>query len=129
MYNASFYPTPPEVAEKMLAKVGKLYDATRCSNPRRARATLPMPPWESWIATTTVAAIVHCIEIEEPELSHDERPGLSAGRTDLLTFWPDGVRLPDHHEPTFANGEAHLLHAWENWTTGTWCACSTSRRF
>ena len=26
MYNASFYPTPPEVAEKMLAKVGKLYE-------------------------------------------------------------------------------------------------------
>jgi len=26
MYNSSFYPTPPEVAEKMLAKVSKLYE-------------------------------------------------------------------------------------------------------
>ncbi|MFQ8738122.1 MAG: hypothetical protein ACLSAH_20745 [Bilophila wadsworthia] len=45
MYNA-LYLTPPEVVEKMLPRWASSTNA-RSSNPRRGRATLLMPPWES----------------------------------------------------------------------------------
>lgn len=42
MYNASFYPTPPEVAEKMLAKAGKL-SGRSILEPSAAGRTKPCP--------------------------------------------------------------------------------------
>lgn len=67
MYNASFYPTPPEVAEKMLTKVGKL-----CK-----RSILEPSAGKDGLASAAVGGldrhynrcreVMHCIEIE-PEL-------------------------------------------------------------
>ena len=67
MYNTSFYPTPPDVAAKMLAKVGKL----------RERTILEPSAGKGDLADAAVEKLdcyynrcrerVHCIEIE-PEL-------------------------------------------------------------
>ena len=89
MYNASFYPTPPEVAEKMLAKVGKLYE----------RSILEPSAGKGDLADAAVGKldryynrcreVVHCIEIE-PELQAAIRgKGYPLVGTDFLTFWPD----------------------------------------
>ena len=87
----------------------------RSSNPRRGRATLPMPPWESWSRYyhTRCREVVHCIEIE-PELQAAIRgKGYPLVGTDFLTFWPDEKYDLIIMNPPFASGEAHLLHAWE----------------
>ena len=113
MYNASFYPTPPEVAEKMLAKVGKLYE----------RSILEPSAGKGDLADAAVGKldryynrcreVVHCIEIE-PELQAAIRgKGYPLVGTDFLTFWPDEKYDLIIMNPPFANGEAHLLHAWE----------------
>ena len=113
MYNASFYPTPPEVAEKMLAKVGKLYE----------RSILEPSAGKGDLADAAVGKldryynrcreVVHCIEIE-PELQAAIRgKGYPLVGTDFLTFWPDEKYDLILMNPPFANGEAHLLHAWE----------------
>ena len=113
MYNASFYPTPPEVAEKMLAKVGKLYE----------RSILEPSAGKGDLADAAVGKldryynrcreVVHCIEIE-PELQAAIRgKGYPLVGTDFLTFWPDEKYDLIIMTPPFANGEAHLLHAWE----------------
>ena len=113
MYNASFYPTPPEVAEKMLAKVGKLYE----------RSILEPSAGKGDLADAAVGKldryynrcreIVHCIEIE-PELQATIRgKGYPLVGTDFLTFWPDEKYDLIIMNPPFASGEAHLLHAWE----------------
>lgn len=86
MYNASFYPTPPEVAARMLAKVGKLYD----------RAVLEPSAGKGDLADAVVGKldryynrcreIVHCIEIE-PDLQAALRgKGYPLVGTDFLTF-------------------------------------------
>ena len=113
MYNASFYPTPPEVAEKMLAKVGKLYE----------RSILEPSAGKGDLADAAVGKldryynrcreVVHCIEIE-PELQAAIRgKGYPLVGTDFLTFWPDEKYDLILMNPTFASDEAHLLHAWE----------------
>ena len=113
MYNASFYPTPPEVAEKMLAKVSKLYE----------RSILEPSAGKGDLADAAVGRldryynrcreIVHCIEIE-PELQAAIRgKGYPLVGTDFLTFWPDEKYDLILMNPPFANGDAHLLHAWE----------------
>ena len=84
----------------------------RFSNPRRGRATLP-PPWEDWIAITTVAERVHCIEIEPEFRAAIRGKGYPLVGTDFLTFWLDEkYDLIIMNQP-FSNGNAQLLHAWE----------------
>ena len=57
--------------------------------------------------------VVHCIEIE-PELQAAIRgKGYPLVGTDFLTFWPDEKYDLILMNPPFANGDAHLLHAWE----------------
>ena len=113
MYNSSFYPTPPEVAEKMLAKVSKLYE----------RSILEPSAGKGDLADAAVGRLdryynrcrerVHCIEIE-PELQAAIRgKGYPLVGTDFLTFWPDEKYDLILMNPPFANGEGHLLHAWE----------------
>lgn len=99
MYNASFYPTPPEVAEKMLAKVGKLYE----------RSILEPSAGKGDLADAAVGKldryynrcreIVHCIEIEPELQAHDPGQGLSAGRHGLPHVLAGREIRPDHHEP------------------------------
>ena len=113
MYNSSFYPTPPEVAKKMLAKVSKLYE----------RSILEPSAGKGDLADAAVGRLdryynrcrerVHCIEIE-PELQAAIRgKGYPLVGTDFLTFWPDEKYDLILMNPPFANSEAHLLHAWE----------------
>lgn len=108
MYNASFYPTPPEVAEKMLAKVGKLYE----------RSILEPSAGKGDLADAAVGKldryynrcreVVHCIEIE-PELQAAIRgKGYPLVGTDFLTFWPDEKYDLILMNPPFANGDAPL---------------------
>ena len=68
MYNASFYPTPPEVAEKMLAKAGKL-SGRSILEPSAGKGDLAdaaVGKLECYYHTRC-RELVHCIEIE-PEL-------------------------------------------------------------
>ena len=114
MYNASFYPTPPEVAEKMLAKVGKLYERSilEPSAGKGDLADAAVGKLECYYHTRC-RELVHCIEIE-PELQAAIRgKGYPLVGTDFLTFWPDEKYDLILMNPPFANGDAHLLHAWE----------------
>ena len=54
MYNSSFYPTLPEVAEKMLAKASKLYERS-ILEPSAGKGDLADAAVEGWIAITTVS--------------------------------------------------------------------------
>lgn len=113
MYNSSFYPTPPEVAEKMLAKVSKLYE----------RSILEPSAGKGDLADAAVGRLdryynrcrerVHCIEIELELQAAIRGKGYPLVGTDFLTFWPDEKYDLILMNPPFANGEAHLLHAWE----------------
>ena len=100
-------------AEKMLAKVGKLYE----------RSILEPSAGKGDLADAAVGKldryynrcreVVHCIEIE-PELQAAIRgKGYPLVGTDFLTFWPDEKYDLILMNPPFASGEAHLLHAWE----------------
>ena len=111
MYNASFYPTPPEVAEKMLAKVGKLYE----------RSILEPSAGKGDLADAAVGKldryynrcreVVHCIEIE-PELQAAIRgKGYPLVGTDFLTFWPDEKYDLILMNPPFASGFAPQANA------------------
>lgn len=113
MYNSSFYPTPPEVAEKMLAKVSKLYE----------RSILEPSAGKGDLADAAVGRLdryynrfrerVHCIE-SEPELRAAIRgKGYPLVGTDFLTFWPDEKYDLIIMNPPFSNGDVQLLHAWE----------------
>ena len=114
MYNASFYPTPPEVAEKMLAKAGKL-SGRSILEPSAGKGDLAdaaVGKLECYYHTRC-RELVHCIEIE-PELQAAIRgKGYPLVGTDFLTFWPDEKYDLILMNPPFANGDAHLLHAWE----------------
>lgn len=114
MYNASFYPTPPKVAEKMLAKAGKL-SGRSILEPSAGKGDLAdaaVGKLECYYHTRC-RELVHCIEIE-PELQAAIRgKGYPLVGTDFLTFWPDEKYDLILMNPPFANGDAHLLHAWE----------------
>ena len=114
MYNSSFYPTPSEVAEKMLAKVSKLYERSilEPSAGKGDLADAAVGKLECYYHTRC-RELVHCIEIE-PELQAAIRgKGYPLVGTDFLTFWPDEKYDLILMNPPFANGDAHLLHAWE----------------
>ena len=114
MYNASFYPTPVSVAEKMLAKAGKL-SGRSILEPSAGKGDLAdaaVGKLECYYHTRC-RELVHCIEIE-PELQAAIRgKGYPLVGTDFLTFWPDEKYDLILMNPPFANGDAHLLHAWE----------------
>ena len=67
---------------------------------------MPTPPWGSWSAITTPAAVSWCI-------ASDHGPGLQAAirgkgyplvGTDFLTFWPDEKYDLILMNPPFASG-------------------------
>lgn len=109
MYNASFYPTPPEVAEKMLAKAGKL-SGRSILEPSAGKGDLAdaaVGKLECYYHTRC-RELVHCIEIE-PELQAAIRgKGYPLVGTDFLTFWPDEKYDLILMNPPFANGDAPL---------------------
>lgn len=115
MFNESFYPTPPRVAEEMLS----LFTAEdlwrrRILEPSAGKGDLAD-------AITHYCARyakkhnkdVHCIE-PEPELQAALKgKGYTLVAMDFLTYQPQ-----DHYDliimnPPFSNGDDHLLHAWD----------------
>lgn len=120
MYNASFYPTPTAIAQTMLAGFDRMNLAGRTVlEPSAGKGNLAdalcdamnFSNWERYASSCRER--IHCIEIE-PELQATLRgKGYPIVGNDFLTFWPDEKYDFIIMNPPFADGEKHLLHAWE----------------
>ena len=121
MFNESFYPTPAPVAKRMLARLTA--DRLRTAN------VLEPSAGKGDLAEAVVAAMnngydniherqcradrIRCVEIH-PELQATLRgKGFPLVGTDFLTFHPDEKYDLIVMNPPFADGDKHLLHAWE----------------
>jgi len=116
-YNDSFYPTPPEVASRMLAPFSPDYLAKQLIlEPQVGKGDLAdviydkiEKPW----ARSDAKKRIHCLEIE-PELQAAARgKGYQIVGHDFFSFSPDEKYTLIVMNPPFRNGEKHLLHAWE----------------
>lgn len=126
MYNATFYPTPAPVAERMLAMLGEPdWRKLRVLEPSAGKGDLA----DALIASIRVltqsdrrqfarsaadlAAAVHCIE-PDPDLQASLRgKGYHLVAHDFLTFSPEEPYNLIIMNPPFADGDRHVLHAWE----------------
>ena len=126
MYNATFYPTPAPVAERMLAMLGELdWRKLRILEPSAGKGDLA----DALIASIRVvtlsdgrqfvrravdlAATIHCIE-PDPDLQASLRgKGYHLVAHDFLTFSPEEPYNLIIMNPPFADGDRHVLHAWE----------------
>lgn len=121
MYSDSFYPTPPDIAQKMLARLdmGTIHKA-RLLEPSAGKGDLAEAFLRhqggdrySRFAMERMAHTVHCVEIH-PELQAALRgKGFTVIASDFLTFWPDERYNLILMNPPFREGAQHLLHAWE----------------
>ncbi|MFV0422272.1 DUF4942 domain-containing protein [Oleidesulfovibrio sp.] len=121
MYNASFYPTPKAVAEKMLSTLPPKGLSNRSIlEPSAGKGDLADAIAEklsrgymSPRVRKEMQEKIHCVEME-PELQAALRgKGYTLVGTDFLTFYPDERYDLIIMNPPFANAEKHLLHAWD----------------
>lgn len=121
MYNASFYPTPPQVAKAMLARISPQELAKRTIlEPSAGKGDLAdavcshiADAFSRYGRSGDHTNKVLCIEIE-PDLQAALRgKGYRIIGRDFLSWRPD-----EHFDciimnPPFANADVHLLKAWE----------------
>jgi len=118
MYNSSFYPTPEKVAHAMLAGFTHEDLAQRSVlEPSAGRGDLAeavaLAMNGPYHALSEFRKRINCVEIE-PELQASLRgKGFPMVGTDFLSFWPDERYNMIVMNPPFADGDKHLLHAWE----------------
>lgn len=120
MYNASFYPTPLNVASAMLEGFTPLDLLERsilepsAGKGNLADTLVDIMNRQGWNShADSLRSHVHCIEID-PELQAALRgKGYPLVGSDFLTFWPDEKFDLIVMNPPFAEAEKHLLHAWE----------------
>ncbi|WP_299393086.1 DUF4942 domain-containing protein [uncultured Desulfovibrio sp.] len=126
MYNASFYPTPAPVAERMIAMLGERnWWKLRVLEPSAGKGDLADALIESMrtgILPTgrritcdraDMAASIHCIE-PVPDLQAALRgKGYRLVAYDFLTFCPEEPYDLIIMNPPFADADRHVLHAWE----------------
>lgn len=114
MYNEAFYPTPPAVAHKMLARLdSKALACARVLEPSAGKGDLADAYVRSLGAYGMERSRVHCIEIH-PDLQAAIRgKGYTLVASDFLTYWPDEAYTLILMNPPFRDGVQHLLHAWE----------------
>lgn len=123
MYNADFYPTPKDVAAKMLERYDwQSLGKARILEPSAGKGDLADAITEKMLTyqgriwnreRDSYAEKIHCLEID-PELQAAIRgKGYTLVGTDFLNFWPDEKYNIIIMNPPFSNGDKHLLHAWE----------------
>lgn len=126
MYNASFYPTPAPVAERMLAMLGELdWRKLRVLEPSAGKGDLADALIDSLLTVVLpsgrqmercrreMAAAIHCIE-PVPDLQAALRgKGYQLVAHDFLSFAPEERYNLILMNPPFAEGDKHVLHAWE----------------
>ena len=120
MFNESFYPTPAPVAQKMLARLtGKRLRNANILEPSAGKGDLAEAILEAMKAglaygnyKSLTPERIRCVEIH-PELQATLRgKGFLLVGTDFLTFHPDEKYDLIVMNPPFADGDKHLLHAW-----------------
>lgn len=124
MYNASFYPTPADVAALMLAHLDSTrLRSARILEPSAGKGDLADAAVNSMLQDTRQYGYysrgdeyrsgIHCCEIH-PELQATLRgKGYTLQAADFLSFWPDEKYDCIIMNPPFHEAEKHLLHAWE----------------
>lgn len=121
MFNESFYPTPASVAKKMLARLtGARLREANILEPSAGKGDLAEAIMEAMKAglgygnhRSLNPDRIRCVEIH-PELQATLRgKGFSLVGTDFLNFHPDEKYNLIVMNPPFADGDKHLLHAWE----------------
>ena len=134
MFNESFYPTPASVAKKMLARLtGARLREANILEPSAGKGDLAEAIMEAMKAglgygnhRSLNPDRIRCVEIH-PELQATLRgKGFSLVGTDFLNFHPDEKYNLIVMNPPFADGDKHLLHAWEILEHGDVLACSMS---
>ena len=116
MFNESFYPTPPRVAEQMLSRF--------TDQDLRNRTILEPSAGKGDLADALMRHMgqrvderhrkhIHCIE-QEPDLQAAVKgKGYTLVAMDFLTFEAQDQYDLIIMNPPFSNGDQHLLHAWD----------------
>lgn len=122
MYNAAFYPTPAEVAARMLAHLEpKRLRTASILEPSAGKGDLADAALNVMLADSggyysrgdKYRDRIHCVEIH-PELQAALRgKGYALVGSDFLSFRPDELYDLILMNPPFGEAEKHLLHAWE----------------
>jgi len=122
MFNSGFYPTPPQVSGLMLKPFEhKDLQARHILEPSAGKGDLAEAVSIKRASYTFRGNrygdkenhAIHCVEIE-PELQATLRgKGFPLVSVNFLTFFPTDQYDLIVMNPPFADGEAHLLHAWE----------------
>jgi hypothetical protein len=147
MFNDSFYPTPPKIAQHLVAPFidpldidGSIYHrikAKRILEPSAGKGDIldtlvAQLGWQSFgsdnprrlrLGDRDMHRRFHTIELE-PELQHILRgKGYTVIDSDFLAFHPDIPYDLILMNPPFRNGADHFLHAWQCLGDGGHLAC------
>ena len=120
MFNADFYPTPRNVAEKMLAPFdSKRLQTAKILEPSAGKGNIAetiasrMACGVSFFRVEHFRSSIHCVELE-PELRATlSGLGYRIVGDDFLEFRPDEWYDLIVMNPPFSCVEKHLLHAWD----------------
>ena len=116
MYNESFFPTPAEVADRMIAPFsqGELFDRT-ILEPSAGKGDLcdAINRRTNDGYSRRSFKKIHCCEIVPDLQAILKGKGHSLVNADFLSFGPATAYNLIVMNPPFANGEDHLLHAWK----------------
>ena len=111
MFSKNFYPTPSDVASKMIAKVRR--HPRFILEPQAGKGDLADVADKRWIKCINSTISVYCIE-KDPNLRHIlVGKGYKVIDSDFLNYSGDMKFDLILSNPPFDNGTAHLLKAWQ----------------